>query len=115
VPADPQFVYSPFTTLISGPAPAVPELIDSEGDPVALPNLQAGGWVPWLVPGATINAIPRPYCQISVTVRAAYTWQYGGIADVSGLPLHLGSAADPYATDYDLGGFAEDTAPAALP
>jgi hypothetical protein len=115
VPADPQFVYTPFATLISGPAPAVPGLVDSEGDPVALPNLQAGGWVPWLVPGATINAIPRPFCEISVTVRGAYSWHYGGIADVSGLPLHLGTAADPYATDYDFGGFAADTAPAALP
>lgn len=117
VPADPQFVYSPFATLISGPAPAVPGLVDAEGDPVPLPNLQAGGWVPWLTPGATINAIPRPFCEITVLVRGAYSWHYGSFsgADVSGLPLHLGSFDDPYATSYDFGGFAEDTTPAALP
>lgn len=112
----PAFVFTGYGSLASGPAPAALGLVDDEGDPVALPDLRAGAWLAWQTPAATITTAPRPFCQIEATVRAAYSWFYGGFdSDVSGLSLHLGSFADPYPTDYDFGGFAEDTAPAALP
>lgn len=118
VSAPPNWAYvDPYGGVQSGPAPAVPRLVDGTGTEIpdnGLPSTP-GTLKPLAPPSLSQLVLPRLALNVHIIKVNGYSWNYGGIGVPLGMPLDLGSIATPYPKDYDFTGINPYNEPVPLP
>lgn len=115
-PAVPAFFYgTPFPSLVSGPAPPPPDLVDDVGDPVTPPDVQGSGFLPVLAVAISLPLQIVPIVEMVVGLRNAATWAYGSwFGEGDGLPYDGGTWSAPNPAPYPFGSWSLPLDPEAV-